>query len=98
MAVVRTVTAAAVLATAAVVVCGVLRRQAGVRREMTAQRLMAGCDQRDNEALRGQLEVFRRRVDVVLAERAVVAAADRALDAALVSFSIDPHFPAGGTA
>ena len=71
-------------------------------RESASARLMAGCAHRDNDALRGQLEVFRRRLDLELAGRRVVAEADQVLSEALAahttdSDSIDP-FSEGGPA
>jgi hypothetical protein len=54
---------------------------------------MAGCAHRDNEALRVQLEVFRRRLDLELAGRLVVAEADQVLSEALAvhTTQIDPE-------
>lgn len=94
------IVAVAALAAAAVVSV-LLHRHVGrrrrVRRELVAQRLMAGCVRRDNAALHAQVEVFRRRLDASLAEAAVVVEAERALDAALARHAvrIDP-FSEGG--
>jgi len=102
---VRTVSAAAVFA-AAVAVCAAVRREREVRRrlarESASARLMAGCAHRDNEALRRDLEVFRRRLNLELAGRQVVAEADQVLTEALAthtdSDSIDPFSEGGPTA
>ena len=57
------VSAAAVL-TAAVVVWGLVRsRERRLRCEAVSERLMAGVAVRDSVALRGQLEVFRSRLE-----------------------------------
>lgn len=92
---VRTVSAAAVLA-AAVLVYAAVRRDRRMHRELareraaaTSSRLMAGCVVRD-------LDAFRSRMDLALAQRAVVAEADRALDEALALHSINPYDPEGG--
>lgn len=86
---VRSVTAAAVLA-AAVLVYAAVRRDRRLHRQLaqervaaTSSRLMAGCVYRD-------LNAFRRRIDLAAAQRAVVDAADRVLDEALATHSIDP--------
>lgn len=94
---VRTVTAAAVLATAAVAVYALVRRRhRQLRREAVAQRLMAGCVLRDNAALRGELERFRHRIGPLLAQQAVVAAASQVVAEALsVHESIDPPTEGG---
>jgi len=92
---VRTVTAAAVLATAAVAVYVLVRRDrrlhAALTRERASSRLTAGCLHRD-------LEAFQHRIGAAMAERAVLAEADRALDEALVQHTtgFDP-FMEGGT-
>jgi hypothetical protein len=76
------VSAAAVLATAAVAVYAlhVVRRnrrlQSVLDRERATHRLTAGCLVRD-------LEVFRRRMNQVLAQHAVIAAAGLVLDESL---------------
>ena len=96
---VRTFSAAAVLTAAAAVYAGVRRERAErarLAREAASSRLMAGCAHRDNEALRNQLERFRRRLDVELAGRAVVAEADRVLDEAL-AVQIRQIDPEGGS-
>ena len=81
--IVPVVSAAAVLA-AAVAVYAVLReRDRRLRREAAAQRQMAGGAHRDTVALREQLEVFRRRLNPLLAQQAVIAAAGLVLDDAL---------------
>lgn len=94
----RTLTAAAVLATAAVVVYAAVRRDRRLRERLaeeraaaTSQRLMAGCVLRD-------LSAFRTRVDLALAERAVVAEADQVVSQALAVHLIDPYDPEGGPA
>lgn len=77
---VRFAMAAAVLVAVAVVVCVLVRRERRLRavlvRERAASRLTAGQMCRD-------LEAFRRRVGVLVAERAVLAEADRVLADAL---------------
>ena len=97
---VRTVSAAAVLTAAAAVYAGV-RRERGLRarlvRESASSRLMAGCAHRDNDALRVQLEGFRRRIELEVAGRQVVAEADRVLDEAL-AVQIRQIDPEGGPA
>lgn len=91
------VSAAAVFAAAAAVYAGARReREARARlvREAASSRLMAGCAHRDNEALREQLKAFRRRMDLELAGRLVVAEADRVLSEALATH-IDPTSEGG---
>ncbi|CQR59197.1 hypothetical protein [Streptomyces leeuwenhoekii] len=79
----RAMTTAAVLTAAVAVYALVVRRERRLRREAVSQRLMAGCVQRDNTALRDQLEGFRRRLAVEMAQQSVVAAAVVVLDDAL---------------
>jgi hypothetical protein len=97
---IRTFTAAAALAaavSASAAVCVLMQRRCRrLAREATAQRLMAGCETRDNAALRAELLVFRRRLDREIAGEAAVAAAGLVLDDALAhSTRIDPN-PEGG--
>jgi hypothetical protein len=86
----RVVPAAAVLTTAAVVVYAVVRSRRDRRlrqqlaRESASHRLMAGCLARD-------LEVFRRRLNEVLAQHAVLTAAGLVLDESLSAH--DPKSP-----
>ena len=96
---VRTVSTAAVFA-AAVAVCAAVRRERALRRlrrEAVSERLMAGCQSRDNEALRDQLMAFRRRIDLEMAGRAVVQEADQVLSDALAAHNtrIDPTSEGG---
>jgi hypothetical protein len=84
---VRTFTAAAALAAAVSVSATVYvlmhRRCRRLAREATAQRLMAGCESRDNAALHAQVLEFRRRLDREMARQAaapVSAAASHAPD------------------
>jgi uncharacterized protein HemX len=76
---VRTFTAAAALAAAvsvSAVVCVVMQRRCRrLAREATAQRLMAGCETRDNAALHAQVLEFRRRLDREMGRQAAPAAA-----------------------
>lgn len=76
---IRTFTAAAALAVAVSVsaaVCVVLRRRCRrLERAATAQRLMAGCETRDNAALHAQVLEFRRRLDREIGRQAPVSAA-----------------------
>jgi uncharacterized protein YoxC len=75
------VLAVAALAAAAVAVCTVRRLRRLYRlldREKAAARLTEGCLHRD-------LEGFRVRVEGLLAQRAVLAEADRVVDAALAA-------------
>jgi hypothetical protein len=71
---VRTFTAAAALAAAVSVSAAVYvlmqRRCRRLAREATAQRLMAGCETRDNAALHAQVLEFRRRLDCEMARQA----------------------------
>jgi uncharacterized protein HemX len=71
---VRTFTAAAALAAAVSVSAAVYvlmqRRCRRLEREATAQRLMAGCETRDNRALHAQVLEFRRRLDREMARPA----------------------------
>lgn len=96
---VRTFSAVAVLSAAAAAFVGV-RRERAVRarlaREAASSRLMAGCAHRDSEALRVQLEGFRRRMQLEVAGRQVVAEADRVLDEAL-AVQIRQIDPEGGS-
>lgn len=90
---VRTVTAAAVLATAAVVVCVLVRRDRGLRRklvrERVSHRLIAGCLVHD-------LEVFRRRLAEVVGQQAVVGVAGLVRDEALARHEcMDPSAEGG---
>lgn len=91
---VRTVTAAAALA-AAVLVYAVVRRDRRLHKQLareraasTAARLMAGCTYRD-------LEAFRYRMDLAMAQRAVIAEADQTLTEALATYSTDPTTEGG---
>lgn len=98
----RTLTAAAALAAAVVVSVLVhrrLERRRRARGRLAAERLMAGCTERDNDALRKELQSFRRRMDVQMAQAAVVAEAERAVDVALASYTtrIDPYSEGGPT-
>ncbi|WP_399559555.1 hypothetical protein OIA45_48950 (plasmid) [Streptomyces chartreusis] len=87
--------AAAALA-AAVAVCALVRQRRRLRaqlaRERAAHRLTEGCLYRDMAA-------FRRRIEAVAAERAVVAEAGRVVDAALAYHAhhspIDPTTEGG---
>lgn len=75
------VLAVAALAAAAVAICTVRRLRRLYRlldREKAAARLTEGCRDRD-------LEEFRARMNAVLAQRAVLAEADRVVDAALAA-------------
>jgi hypothetical protein len=76
---VRTFTAAAALAAAvsvSAVVCVLMHRRCRrLAREATAQRLMAGCETRDNAALHAQVLEFRRRLDREIGRQAPVPAA-----------------------
>ncbi|MFF7795630.1 hypothetical protein [Streptomyces sp. NPDC007991] len=95
---VRTLAAAAVLTVAAVAVYAVVRRrEARLRREAVSERLMAGCVSRDNAALRVELDRFRRRIDPLLAQQAVMSAASLVLDEALPAphTRIDPPLEGG---
>ena len=89
----RTAMAAAALA-AAVAVYAVVRRErrlhAQLARERASSRLTAGCLHRD-------LEAFQHRIGAVLAQRAVLAEADQALDEALVQHTtgFDPYMEGG---
>ncbi|MGW0014618.1 hypothetical protein ACWDVX_33320 [Streptomyces tendae] len=58
---------------------------------------MAGCAMRDTAALRGELDRFRRRLDVELAGAGVVAAAAGVVDEAWASAPsrIDPSQEGG---
>ncbi|MGQ4393838.1 hypothetical protein ACN6K5_003624 [Streptomyces violaceoruber] len=75
----------------------VRRREVRWRREAVSERLMAGCAVRDSAALRGELDRFRRRLDVELAGAAVVAAAGAVVDEAWASAPsrIDPSSEGG---
>lgn len=88
---------AVVVFTAAAAAFVVRRREVRWRREVVSERLMAGCAVRDSVALRGELERFRRRLDVELAGAAVVSAAAGVVDEAWASAPsrIDP-FSEGG--
>lgn len=88
----RTITAAAALA-AAVAVSTVFvryrRLHVALRRERAAGRLMNG-------RLHGDLEAFRYRLDVAVAQRAVVDEAVGVLEDALAHHTrIDPHTEGG---
>jgi len=91
---VRSVTAAAVLATAAVAVYVLVRRDrrlhAALARERASSRLTAGCLHRD-------LEAFQHRIGVLVAQRAVLAEADQVLTDALVQHTTgsDPYMEGG---
>jgi hypothetical protein len=89
---VRLLTAAAALA-AAVAVSAAVRRDRRLRavlvRERAAHRLTDACLHRD-------LEAFRRRIDAVVAQRAVVDEAGLVLEDALARTSrIDPTLEGG---
>lgn len=88
---------AVVVFTAAAAAFVVRRREARWRREVVSERLMAGCAVRDMAALRGELERFRRRLDVELAGAAVVSAAAGVVDEAWASAPsrIDPSQEGG---
>lgn len=80
---VRTTATAAAVFTAAVAVYALARRERRMRelrrvlaREQASHRLMSGCLVRD-------LEVFRRRIDPLLAQQSVLASAGLVLDDAL---------------
>lgn len=89
--------AAVVVFTAAAAAVVVRRREARLRREVVSERLMAGCAVRDTAALRGELDRFRRRLDVELAGAAVVSAAAGVVDEAWASAPsrIDPSQEGG---
>jgi hypothetical protein len=74
---VRTFTAAAALAVAVSVSAAVYvlmqRRCRRLAREATAQRLMSGCESRDNAALHAQVLEFRRRLDREMAGQAAAS-------------------------
>ncbi|WP_329474213.1 hypothetical protein OIE75_41230 (plasmid) [Streptomyces sp. NBC_01723] len=91
------VSAVVVLAAAAAAVVVVRRREVRWRREAVSERLMAGCAVRDSEALRLELDRFRRRLDVELAGAAVVSAAGVVVDEAWASAPsrIDPSQEGG---
>lgn len=92
----RTCWAAAVLAAAVAVYALVERDRRRLQRSVTAERLMAGCASRDSDALRTQLEVFRRRMDLEVAGRRVVAEADEVVSQALAAHThIDPYMEGG---
>jgi uncharacterized membrane protein len=92
---VRTATAVAVLAAAAAVLV-LVSRDRRWRRQVAAQRLIAGCAHRDNAALVAQLEEFRRRL-VVAANRPDVceSAGREAREDAMTSTRIDPPMEGG---
>lgn len=96
----RTLSAAAAFAAAVAVYALVCRDRRRLRREAVSQRLMAGCQSRDNDALRRELEAFRRRIDLELAGRAVVQEADQVLSDALAAHNtrIDPTSEGGAAA
>ena len=91
---VRKCTAVAALAAAAVAVV-VVRRDRGLRaqlvRERAAHRLMDGCVHRD-------LEAFSRRLDLVLADRAVLVEAGLVVDDAMSRIPRTDPSPEGGPA
>lgn len=88
--------AAAAVLTAAVAVYGlVVRRDRRLRREAVSERLVAGCAARDNAVLRGQVEVFRRRLAAAVAADAVVASAGVVVDDALSRSRVDPSSEGG---
>jgi uncharacterized protein HemX len=94
----RSVCAAAVLAAAVVVyaVVHVRRDRARLQGQAAAQRLMAGCSERDVAALAAQLEEFRRRLGEAVAQDGVAAAAGSVLGDALAHRSrIDPNREGG---
>lgn len=98
---VRALETAAALAAAVAVYAAVRRRkERRRRREVVAARLVTGCVERDNAALRAQVAEFHRRMEAAVAQDAVVAEAYAVLDAALASDSrIDPRidpFSEGG--
>jgi hypothetical protein len=93
-AVVRTLSAVAAFAVAAVVV--LVRRGRRLQREAVAQRLMAGCALRDSAVLAVQLAECRGQLERAAARREVVAAAGLVVDEALSAQDpIDPS-PEGG--
>jgi hypothetical protein len=93
---VRSVSAVAVLAVAAVVLVWVSRDRRW-RREVAAQRLMAGCAHRDVAALSAQVEEFRRRLVVAAAGPPDVceSAGLVAREDAMTSTRIDPPMEGG---
>jgi hypothetical protein len=97
---VRTFTAAAAFAAAVAVSAAVgvvvRRRCRRLERAAAVQRLMAGCQVRDNAALRRELAGFRYRLDREFAQQASLAEADQVLDEVLAHHTrVDPH-PEGG--
>lgn len=97
----RTVTAAAALAAAVSVSAVALllvqrQRCRRLERQAVAHRLMAGCEVRDNAALRAQVEVFRARLEREFARQAAVEAAGRVVGEALAEVArIDPSTEGG---
>ncbi|MFF6866732.1 hypothetical protein [Streptomyces ardesiacus] len=91
------VAAVVVFTAAAAAFVVVRRREVRLRREVVSERLMAGCAVRDTAALRGELDRFRRRLDVELAAGAVVSAAAGVVDEAWASAPsrIDPSQEGG---
>jgi anti-sigma factor ChrR (cupin superfamily) len=88
-------TAAAALAAAVSVSVAVgvvaCRRCRRLEREAVAQRLVAGCEARDNAALHAQLVALRYRLERESARDAVLAEADLVLDEVLARLTrIDP--------
>lgn len=95
----RSFTAAAALAAAVAVSVVVVRRRCRrLRREAVAERLMAVRMCEDNAALSREVERFRRRMDVVLAQREVLREADQVLESALAGTWIDPNSTEGEAA
>jgi hypothetical protein len=100
---VRTFTAAAALAAAVSVSAAVYvlmqRRCRRLEREAAAQRLMAGCETRDNAALHAQVLEFRRRLDREIGRQAaapVSAAAGSAPDDEVLARSTRMEPTTGG--
>ncbi|WP_167343975.1 hypothetical protein [Streptomyces violaceorubidus] len=89
--------AVVVLTAAAAAVVVVRRREARLRCRAVSAELMAGCAHRDSEALRVQLEGFRRRLDREIAEASVLSAAGLVVDEAWASAPsrIDPSSEGG---
>jgi hypothetical protein len=87
----------ALAAAAAVSLVAVRRREARLRCRAASAELMAGCAHRDGEALRVQLEGFRRRLDRELAAASVLSAAGLVVDEAWASAPsrIDPSSEGG---
>jgi hypothetical protein len=91
---VRSVSAVAVIAAAVAIV--LVSRDRRLRRQVAAQRLMAGCAHRDVAALSAQVEEFRRRL-VVAAGPPPCEGAGQAVreDVMTTSTRIDPPMEGG---